>query len=84
MTTKASIGVVFATNLRELRRARGLTQIELARLSGLSLRYIGILERHEKSPTIDTIEAVAQALAVEPVQMVVPAGEEKWKIERSE
>ncbi|WP_146149042.1 helix-turn-helix domain-containing protein, partial [Pseudaminobacter soli (ex Li et al. 2025)] len=45
MTAKASIGVVFATNLRELRRARGLTQIELARLSGLSLRYIGILER---------------------------------------
>ncbi|WP_146148827.1 helix-turn-helix domain-containing protein [Pseudaminobacter soli (ex Li et al. 2025)] len=51
---------------------------------GLSLRYIGILERHEKSPTIDTIEAIARALTVEPVQMIVPVGEGRRKIERGE
>lgn len=72
MTGKISLNQVFARNLRDLRRARELSQIELARMSSLSARYVGILERCEKSPTIDTVQALAEALAVEPSQLIAP------------
>lgn len=70
MTGKISLNQVFAKNLRDLRRARELSQIELARMSSLSARYVGILERSEKSPTIDTVQALAEALDVEPAQLI--------------
>jgi transcriptional regulator with XRE-family HTH domain len=59
-----------ARNLRLLRRASGLTQEQLADLSGLDRNYIGKLEREENSPTLDTLEAIALALQVDVERLV--------------
>jgi transcriptional regulator with XRE-family HTH domain len=70
MSASVSIVEIFAANLRALRRARGISQVDLANSAGLSLRYIGRLERGEKSPTLTTVEAIANALSLEPPELL--------------
>jgi transcriptional regulator with XRE-family HTH domain len=59
-----------ARNLKRLRRERGLSQEELADLAGLNRNYVGMVERRENAPTIDTLEALAKALQVDPVRLL--------------
>lgn len=53
---------VFGAQLRTLRRARGLSQERLASASGLSGKFIGEVERGEKSISVDSLARVAQVL----------------------
>jgi transcriptional regulator with XRE-family HTH domain len=49
------------------RRASGFSQVELARRSGLSIAYIGMMETGRRlHPTPPALEAIAQALGVSP------------------
>jgi transcriptional regulator with XRE-family HTH domain len=50
------------TNIRAARKARGLTQFQLAERSGLSADFIGKMERGTTSPSIESLEAIATAL----------------------
>lgn len=63
---------IVARNLKRLRLERGLSQEELADLAGLNRNYIGMVERRENAPTVDTLEALAKALVVEPVTFLEP------------
>ena len=56
----------FAANLREKRRTKGLTQEELADLSGLHLTAIGRIERAEREPGVRTVYKLARALGLKP------------------
>ena len=56
---------IVAHNLRRLRQDRGLSQEELAGQAGLNRNYVGMIEREENAPTVDTLEALAQVLKVE-------------------
>src|SRR5438132_11115905 len=60
--------LVFADALRHHRRARGLTQAELAERAQLSERAISDLERGLKSPQRATIRLLVEALALSPDQ----------------
>ena len=64
-----SLRRIVARNLKRLRQERGLTQEELADLAGLNRNYIGMIERQENAATIDTLEALAKALEVEPARL---------------
>jgi transcriptional regulator with XRE-family HTH domain len=55
----------FAVRLRELRRSRGMTQAELARLAHVTTTYIGRLENEGAAPGIDLVARLAAALGVE-------------------
>jgi transcriptional regulator with XRE-family HTH domain len=63
---------IVARNLRRLRQDQGLSQEELADLAGLNRNYIGMVEREENAPTVDTLEVLARALQVEPEQFLKP------------
>jgi transcriptional regulator with XRE-family HTH domain len=65
---------IFGTNLRRLRHASGLSQEELAHRAGINRNYVGLLERAANSPTLDTIERLAEELAVDPVQFFEKPG----------
>mgnify|MGYP002073686485 CR=1 FL=1 len=52
-----------------LRNAQGLSQAELAYRCGMHRTYIGALERGEKSPTLNTIERVANGLSLSIIQL---------------
>jgi transcriptional regulator with XRE-family HTH domain len=55
-----------AKNIRVLRLARGYTQEELSELAEINRNYTGMIEREERSPTVDVLEKIATALKVEP------------------
>jgi transcriptional regulator with XRE-family HTH domain len=72
VSVSLNIGEIFAANLRAIRRAKGVSQVDLANSSGLSTKYIGRLERAEKSPTLKTVEAISYALSIEPAELLAP------------
>jgi len=55
-----------ALYLRALRKAKGLTQAELAKLSDIKQNTISTLERLAKSPKFETVVALARVLHVDP------------------
>ena len=59
-----------ARNLKRLRRERGLTQEELADLAGLNRNYVGTIERQENAASVDTLEALADALQIKAAQLL--------------
>lgn len=61
---------VMATNLRRLRHAKGMTQEELAEQAGLSARYIGAIERARASASVTVLGQIADALEMEPADLV--------------
>ena len=61
---------IVAQNLRRLRQDRGLTQEEFADLAGLNRNYIGMVEREENAPTVDTLETLAKALKLDPAELL--------------
>ena len=56
----------FAVNLKSERLRRKLSQEALAAKAGLSVSYISMLERGQRTPPLDTLESLAKALAVSP------------------
>jgi len=52
----------FAARLREVRHSRGMTQVELARKSHVTLSYIGRLESGGAAPGIDLVDRLATAM----------------------
>jgi transcriptional regulator with XRE-family HTH domain len=61
MKTKAGI---FSDNLIRIRTLKGLSQNDLAKLTGISSRMIAHYERHVSYPSIDKIELFAKALNI--------------------
>lgn len=66
---------VFARNLREARRRRGLSQEALAELTGLHRTYVGSVERGERNVSIDNLDRLAEAVAV-PLPVLLTRGAE--------
>lgn len=66
----ANLNVRLARNLHELRRASGLSQEALAARCGLHRTYIGAVERAERNVTLRTLERIAAALAVDPLDLL--------------
>ena len=60
----------FPPNLLRVRRRAGLSQEELAFRAGVTRNYVGGLERGEKSPTLRTLDKLAEALGVSPLDLL--------------
>jgi transcriptional regulator with XRE-family HTH domain len=59
-----------AENVRRLRKGLDISQEELAEICGYHRTYVGMIERGERNISIATLEALAGALGVEPVQLL--------------
>ncbi len=60
----------FAANLKVERLRRKLSQESLAAKARLSVSYISMLERGQRTPPLDTLESLAKALAVSPTSLL--------------
>jgi len=69
-TATVSLTKTVAENLRTLRLANGLTQQEVASRANITVSYVSMLERGNRSPPLETLEALAKALKVPPLQLL--------------
>lgn len=57
---------IVGANIRKMRKARGLSQEQLALQAELDLRYLGGIERGEFNPTVSVLGKLASVLDVQP------------------
>lgn len=62
MTDKTSR--LIATQLRQHRRQKALTQADLAGKAGISTNYYARIERSEVAPSVEILEKLVKALGV--------------------
>jgi transcriptional regulator with XRE-family HTH domain len=60
----------FAANVRRLRSRKKMSQKALADKIGISVSYVSMLERGQRSPPLETIEKMAKALGVPPSSLL--------------
>lgn len=61
-----------AANIRRLRKAKGLSQEELAELADFHRTYVSQLERCKANISIDGLERIARILGVEAIDLLQP------------
>jgi transcriptional regulator with XRE-family HTH domain len=64
---------VMARNLRQARHDKKLTQEDLAARAGLSMRYVGAIERGDVSASVTVLGQIADALGIEPGELLKKA-----------
>lgn len=67
---KQSFSVHFGGNLRRCRRRAAISQEELGARASLHRTEIGLLERGERVPRIDTLVKLACALSIRPEDLL--------------
>ena len=76
-TARRCLGrVEYGRNVERVRQEKGLTQEQLAELSGFSQQYISGLEQGRRNPTVVSIYELAVALGVSHMELIGPDGEE--------
>jgi transcriptional regulator with XRE-family HTH domain len=68
---------VFARKLKVARRAKGLSQEELAYRAGIDRTYISSLERSVYNASIDEVDRLAMVLEVEASDLLKRTAEKK-------
>lgn len=62
--THKHILIKFGVRLQQARKAKGVTQEELAAKLFMHKNYVGMIERGERNPTIRTLYKIAKALKI--------------------
>lgn len=70
MTWEAVLGA----NIRRLRKAKGLTQEQLAHEAGMAMRYVAGVERGEENPSLRFLVKIAEALGADPSDLLSRQG----------
>ena len=65
----------FGAQLRRLRRQRGMTQEQLAEISGYHATHIANIERGRNLPSLEAVFRLAQALGVSASELIAAAEE---------
>ena len=67
---KNEINIKFGKRVIELRKTKGITQEELAYRCDIQRSYMGVIERGEKSVTLNTIEKIATGLEISIIELM--------------
>ncbi len=62
----------FGTNLRQSRLAAGLSQEAVAERMGVDRAHVSSRERGQQNVTLMTLSLVAQALKIDPAELMAP------------
>ena len=60
---------VFAYNIKKYRKIKRFSQMKLAEMINTSTSYIGEIEINNKSPSMEMVEKIAEALDIEPFRL---------------
>ncbi|NBX18020.1 MAG: XRE family transcriptional regulator [Proteobacteria bacterium] len=61
---------IVAKQIKTVRLQMGLTQAELARRAGISIRYLSRLETEPQNLSLDVLEEIAKALRMSPADLL--------------
>jgi transcriptional regulator with XRE-family HTH domain len=64
------VAVKIGKSVRRLRVERFMSQAELSKVAGVSPAHLGRIERNEHDPHLSTIRKIAEALGVDPSELV--------------
>jgi transcriptional regulator with XRE-family HTH domain len=67
-----SLKTLLSQNIRRLREAAGYSQEKLAEKAGISLPFLGAIERGEKWPRPSTLAGIARGLGVNEYILIKP------------
>ena len=73
MPARLPLHVAFGLVIRQLREEQGLSQEELGNRTGLHRNHVGQVERGELSPTLMSVDVLADALGLPPSELVARA-----------
>ena len=62
-------------NIKRIRQEKGISQERLSIFCDTSASYIGLMETYKNIPKLSTIERIAEALNVEPIDLFLTDGE---------
>lgn len=79
---RLTLSDAFSRVVEKHREKNGLSRAALARLAGLHQTYIGLLERGDRTPNLDTANAIAEALKIPVDEMLAEAAKLKKSIGR--
>lgn len=65
------LSAIVGNNIKKYRKILNISQEELAARAGLHRTYIGGIERGERNITLDSLQVIAAALNVAPVELIV-------------
>jgi transcriptional regulator with XRE-family HTH domain len=63
------LNTIVAHNLYALRIQRKLSQTAVAKAARLSVSYVSMIERGQRSPPLETLEVLAKALKITPISL---------------
>lgn len=66
---------IVGTNLRLHRQAKGLSQEDFAEALGVHRTYMGSVERGERNLSLRSVERLAEAIDVEPLELLTAPSE---------
>ncbi|MCM1266108.1 MAG: helix-turn-helix domain-containing protein [Candidatus Gastranaerophilales bacterium] len=66
--TKKTNRYIFGQRVKYIRKKRNLTQAKLAEKLDMSTNFIGMIERGERSTTIDKMFQIIEALEITPAK----------------
>lgn len=75
-----SLQATFGNHLKALRKGREMTQEKLAESSGLSVQYLGDVERGKANPTLAILEKIGRALNI-PIADLFDIENFQWQTE---
>ncbi|MFN4145026.1 MAG: helix-turn-helix domain-containing protein [Runella sp.] len=61
--------IKFGKRVKDLRKKKNLTQEQFAQKCGLHKNYIGMVERGERNPSLLNIQAVANGLEIDILEL---------------
>ena len=61
---------VVGRNVRRRRQELGLSQEQVAHDAGITLRYMGMVERGQQNPSLDVMVRIAAALSMKPADLL--------------
>lgn len=80
-SARPALSDAFSRTVSKYRQEKGLSRAALARLAGLHQTYVGLLERGDRTPNLDTANSIAEALGKSLPEMLIEA-EKIWQAAR--
>lgn len=70
--TETELVSLYGENIRRIRQSKGLSQDTLSEKAEISSGFLSEIENHRKTGTFDTLAKIAEALCVEPYELLLP------------